>query len=206
MFILIESAINKIAMKKLLSLVVTLGMLSGVASAAPYVLPSNQPGALTPYDMQPVYSVEGLYAIADDSDMPNMAGARLSFSLYNNAADTVRHQVKMSAAPMWGSENTLDLFMVPATIGYEMNIELTDSALIYMGCKAGYAWAKAEDDCQSTNTGGFTFSVGAGLKFMCSDAVYVNVGYEFGRTFFDKGDIDDEMGQHIISVGVGCQF
>jgi site-specific DNA-cytosine methylase len=45
-------------MKKLLSIAALLGVMSGAASAAPYVMPSNQPGALTPYDIQPVYSVE----------------------------------------------------------------------------------------------------------------------------------------------------
>ncbi len=198
-------------MKKILSLVTMLGMLSGVAAAAPYVLPSNQPGALTPYDVQPVYSVEGLYAIADDSDDPNTAGVRVNLNLYNNAADTVRHQFKMGVAGMWGSEDydygeELDICMVPVTAGYEMNIELTDSTLLYLGARAGYAWGKLESGPYSETTGGFTFSVGGGLKFMCSDAVYVNVGYEFGRTYFDKGDVDYIMGQHIISVGVGCQF
>lgn len=198
-------------MKKVLSLVTLLGVLSGAATAAPYVLPSNQPGALTPYDIQPVYSVEGLYAIADDSDDPDTAGVRLSFSLYSDAASDVRHQLKLSVAPMWGSEEyedgcDMDLFMAPVTVGYEANIELTDSTLLYLGAKAGYAWAEFEDGDYSANTGGFTFSVGGGLKFMCSDSVYLNVGYEFGRTYFDKGDIDYIMGQHIISVGVGCQF
>ena len=198
-------------MKKILSLVTMLGMLSGVAAAAPYVLPKNQPGALTPYDAQPVYSIEGLYAIADDSDDPNTAGVRLNFNLYDNAADTVRHQFKMGIAGMWGSEDyeygeDLDLCMVPITAGYEMNIELCDSAQLYMGARAGFAGGRLESGPFSETTGGFTFSVGGGLKFMCSDAVYVNVGYEFGRTYFDKGDIDYIMGQHIISVGVGCQF
>ena len=198
-------------MKKILSLVTMLGMLSGVAAAAPYVLPSNQPGALTPYDVQPVYSVEGLYAIADDSDDPNTAGVRVNLNLYNNAADTVRHQFKMGIAGMWGSEDDdygadLDICMVPVTAGYEMNIELTDSTLLYLGARAGYAWGRLESGPYSESTGGFTFSAGGGLKFVCSDAVYVIVGYEFGRTYFDKGDVDYIMGQHIISVGVGCQF
>ena len=202
-------------MKKLLSLTALLGVLSGAATAAPYVLPSHQPGALTPYDMQPVYSIEGLYAIADDSDDPNTAGVCVSFSLYSDAADTVRHQAKLSVAPMWGSEDyenqtSVDLFMMPVTLGYEMNIELTDMTLIYLGAKAGYAWgnidSKGEGVSDSDSTGGFTFSVGGGLKFMCSDSVYVNVGYEYGRTYFSQGIVDYDMGQHIISVGVGCQF
>lgn len=198
-------------MKKILSLVTMLGMLSGAATAAPYVMPSSQPGALTPYDAQPVYSVEGLYAIADDSDDPNAAGVRVSFNLYDNAEDTVRHQFKLGIAGMWGSEDQeygeeLEMRLIPITAGYDMNIELTDSALLYMGARVGYAWGRFECGPVSESTSGLTFSVGGGLKFMCSDAVYVNVGYEYARTYFDEGYIDYNMGQHIISVGVGCQF
>jgi opacity protein-like surface antigen len=198
-------------MKKLLSLATMLGVLSGAAAAAPYVMPSHQPGALTPYDIQPVYSIEGLYAIPDNSDDPDTAGVRLSFNLYNNAEDTLRHQFKLSVSPQWGSESysdgsSVDLFMAPVTVGYEMNIELTDSTLVYLGAKVGYAWGKIEDEWTSESTGGFHYSVGGGLKFMCSDTVYVNVGYEYGRTYFSEGDVEYNMGQHIISAGVGCQF
>ena len=52
-------------MKKLLSILTTLATLAGSASAADYVLPYNQPGALTPVDWQPAYNVEALYAIGE---------------------------------------------------------------------------------------------------------------------------------------------
>lgn len=201
-----------LSMKKLLSIATLLGALTGAASAAPYVLPSPQPGALTPYDIQPVYSIEGLYGIAQDSEDPDTWGVRGSLSLYSDASSDVRHQFTLSVAGQWGSETNdagedVDLFLLPVTLGYDFNLEIVDSVFLYAGAKAGYAWADLEVDSDSKSTGGFTWSVGAGLKVQCSDSIYVKAGYEFGRTYFDDVRGKDEIyGQHVISVGVGCQF
>lgn len=200
-------------MKKLLSIATLLGVMSGAASAAPYVMPSSQPGALTPYDIQPVYSVEGLYGIANKSDDPDTYGARLSFSLYSDATETFRHQFNLNIAGLWGSETLrdeygsydMDVFMMPITAGYNINIELCDDVMLYLGGKIGYAFCEVESDGYSADGDGLTFSVGGGFKFQCSDSVYAHVGYEFGRTYMG-GDVDYNYGQHTIVVGVGCQF
>lgn len=193
-------------MKKLLSIATLLAALSGAASAAPYVLPDNMPGNYTPYDMQPVYSVEGLYGIADESKGIDTYGARLRLSLYSDAATEFRHQFSINLAGMWGSEDGADLFMMPVTAGYDLNIEMSDNVMFYIAGKAGYCFGDLDVGDYSADANGFTFSVGAGLKIQCSDSVYVNVGYEYARTYFDTSDVDDEYGQHIISVGIGCQF
>jgi len=209
-------------MKKLLSIVTLLGALSGAASAAPYVLPSPQPGALTPYDWQPVYSIEGIYAIAQDDDMPDTYGVRGSFSLYNSGANSIRHQFSINLGFETGDDTVkileqdvdVDINKIPLTLGYDINIELFNKTFLYLGGKAGYAWADVDVTAGgvrfSDTTGGFTFSVGGGLKVQCSDAIYVKVGYEFGRTYLDLEDKgisrDVNFGQHTISVGVGCQF
>ncbi len=226
-------------MKKLLSIATLLGALAGAASAAPYVLPSPQPGALTPYDMQPVYAIEGLYGIAQDSDMPDTYGVRGSFNIYSDAEGSFRHQFSVNVAALWGSDDAplasyvpsttleypgqkvdVDLFMLPVTVGYTLNIELTDSVMLFLGAKAGYAWSQGELSAtvntangpvsisEDESSGGFTYSVGAGLKIQCSDSVYVHVGYEFGRSYFDfnleNGDLI--YGAHTISLGIGSQF
>lgn len=201
-------------MKKILSIVALLGVLSSAASAAPYVLPSPQPGALTPYDLQPVYSIEGLYGIADDHKDPDTWGVRGNLSLYNNASDSIRHQFTLSVAGEWGSEDyidlngshDLDLFMLPVTLGYDVNIRLVDSVFLYLGAKAGYAWGDLDDGYSSQSLNGFTWAAEAGLKVQCSDSIYVKAGYEFTRTYFDSHNVDYIYGQHIISLGVGCQF
>ena len=201
-------------MKKILSVVTMLGVMCGAASAAPYVLPKYQPGALTSYDIQPVYSVEGLYGIADDSDAPDTYGGRLSFNLYSDGTDTVRQQFNLNWAGMWGDKTynveggsyTTDVFMMPLTAGYNINLELTDDVMFYVGGKAGYSWGSIDFGGDSVDVDGFHFSVGGGLKFQCSEAVYVNVGYEYAKTYIDDSDFKYNYGQHVISIGLGCQF
>lgn len=206
-------------MKKCLSIITLLGALSGVASAAPYILPSPQPGALTPYDWQPVYAIEGLYSLADDSDDPDTWGVRGSFNLYSSGENTVRHQFSLNVGYEIGDESDenseVELYKIPLTAGYDINLELTDSVMLYAGGKAGYAFGDidvtVDNTSYSESAGGFTFSVGGGLKVQCSDSVYVKAGYEYTRTYFGDSNIGGEttniiLGQHVISLGIGCQF
>lgn len=192
-------------MKKLLSIASILAVLAGTASAAPYYLPSPQPGALTPYDMQPVYAIDAIYAIGDD-DMMDTYGVRGSFNLYNDAEGTFRHQFNVGVGYEYGDDKIdnidTDIYLIPITAGYDLNIGLTDDIFLTIGGKAGYTMGEIETDWGSDDIDGFTFRVGGGLKIQCSDAVYIRAGYEFGRTFTDS----DNFGQHIITIGVGCQF
>ena len=205
-------------MKKLLSIVTLLGALSGAASAAPYYSAVPAGGDLTPYDMQPVYSIEGLYTTVDGDPDFDMYGFRVAFSMYSNGSDTVRHQFGLALAPQWGSldvcwgghTDSPDVLALPATIGYDLNIALCDSVLFYMGGKVGYTWVDIDTDWGDVRGGGFNWSVGAGFKFQCSQDVYVQAGYEFGRTYLKYGDFEgmpgSVIGAHTISVGVGCTF
>ncbi len=201
-------------MKKLLTTVTLLGALSGAAYAAPYYTAAPAPGALTSYDIQPVYTIEGLYSVGSDSGDPDMWGFRGSFSLYSDAYEEFRHQFNLSIAPQWGSEDigcshgvcSVDYFMMPLTVGYDLNIEVKDNIFVYIGGKAGYSWASVESCEGDYDGGGFTWSIGAGVKVQCSDSVYVKAGYEFGRTHFSQGDLDGVYGAHTFSIGVGCKF
>lgn len=207
-------------MKKVLSLVTTLAVLAGTASAAPYVLPSPQTGALTPYDMQPHYGIDAVYGINDRSAGPNMYGVRGSFNLYSSGADAVRHQFSVNVAGMMGHKHKLcamdeatvktRAYTMPITAGYDLNVEVTDGALLYVGGKAGYAFNKVTTrhgyDRNTDSKGGFTFSVGGGLKFECSDAVMIKVGYEFSRTYVDTSYTKSSFGLHSIILGTSVQF
>ncbi len=206
-------------MKKSLSLVALFGgLLGSTASAAPYYIADPVGGALSPYDWQPVYSVEGVYNWVDNDLLPDTYGARLNFSLYSNAVSTVRHQFTISCGYEYGSDTIdhfdngdgsadVDLTRIPLTLGYDANISLTDHVMLDLGAKAGYAWGKVKEDGNSENAGGFTFSLGAGIKVQCSEAIYVKLGYEFSRTFYDKVlEKSMNFGQHSIVIGVGAQF
>lgn len=217
----------KFAMKKFLSLAAILGALAGTASAAPYYMTAPAGGALTPYDIQPVYSIEGIYNFSDNSDVPDTYGARINFSLYNNAISTARHQVTLSAGYEMGtcnlryddaeiSKEKIELQRIPLTIGYDLNVALTKSIMLDLGAKGGYTFGfidskvksgtlKGEKD--SANTGGFAFALTAGLKVQFSDVIYGKIAYEFGRTFFsDHLDKHINYNTHGIVVGLGCQF
>ncbi len=211
-------------MKKVLSTLALAATLATSASAYSYSTPGvSTGGALTEWDLQPAFSLEGLYGIAADSDDPDMSGVRLGFSLTSDAVEDVRHQFGIYVAPMWGSETytvgnvdfDVDTQLIPVTLGYDINIALNDYILLDLGVKAGYSFGKA--DVSVTGLGsddisakGFTYSIGAGLKFMVSDTINIKLGYEFGRTYL-KGDyygvdVDTIYGAHVISLGVGCRF
>ena len=198
-------------MKKLLSLVALMGLMVGVASAAPYYLSQPTTGAITSYDWQPVYSLEGVYNFSDKDDVPDTVGARLNLSLYNDAVSSVRHQFTVSLGFDRGEDKeegiSTTLFRLPLTLGYDANIGLAEHVFLDLGAKAGYAWGKTEVLDYEESVGGFTFGLGAGIKVQCSDSVYVKVGYEFNRTFFrDSASSNFNFGQHGIVIGAGVLF
>lgn len=208
-------------MKKSLAISAILVTFAGAASAAPYVLPSPQPGALTPYDWQPVYAIDGIYSFSEN-DKPDTYGFRGSFNLYSNAAESIRHQFSLNVTPTWGSEHyhfsfrdvafsyKIRVSQLPVTLGYDLNIELAEDIFLDLGAKAGYTWNKATIKSagfkNDFDMNGFTYSVGAGIKVQCSDAIYAKVGYEFGRSFLDTHGIKGNINQHSIVAGVGVQF
>lgn len=192
-------------MKKLIATSAILAALAGTASAAPYVLPSQQTGALTANDVQPVYSLDAVIALGDGADVADMYGPRLALNLYNDHNDTFTHAFNISLSALWGSEDEygydIDYFMLPLTIGYDLNIEVTDNLDFYVGGKAGYAWLDADSRYFDDSDSGFTWGVGAGFRYYFSENIHARLGYEFSRTYTDV-----PFGQHSILIGVGCRF
>lgn len=210
-------------MKKALSLVSLLAALASTAAAAPYYLPQPAAGELTPYDWQPVYSVDAFYNWSSN-DAPDTVGARLNFSLYSNASSTVRHQFTISAGYETGSNSytiidpfyepakyRLEMEKLPITLGYDINLAVNDSVMFDFGIKAGYAFGfltgKVYDFKETANTGGFTYGLTAGIKVLISDDIYARVAYEFTRTYFSE-DLPSHVNfsQHGVVLGIGCTF
>lgn len=191
-------------------------LLAGSAAAAPYYLPSPQPGALTDADWQPTNRLEGLYAIGA-SHTPDTAGFRLGQSLYSPADSSIRHEFSLQIAPQWGSGHRTrhehrshqDIFLAPLTGGYTLNLGITEDIYLCLGGKAGWAFGHYKEKSsvckESGYVNGFTFSAGGGLKIRCSERLYAQLGYEFGRTYTNNRH-DDTLGQHIITAGLGWQF
>ncbi|MFI3244331.1 MAG: outer membrane beta-barrel protein [Akkermansia sp.] len=214
-------------MNKLFSTLLLAATFAGSASAYSYTTPGVA-GALTPYDMQPTYSLEALYGIAADSADPDMYGARLGFSLYNNAQSNIRHQFGLYLAYLGGSESytdgayvaDVDTNMMPLTFGYDVNFLVTDNIMIDLGAKAGYAMACTDVTLKDSATGlsgkdnlesgGFTYSVGAAVKFVASDSIQVKLGYEYSRTYLEGDYLGQSFkqtyGAHIISLGASVTF
>lgn len=182
-----------------------------VASAAPYYLPTPPGGGLTPYDWQPDKSLEGLYAIGA-RHTPDTGGFRCGLQLFNTGTGSIRHEFTASVAPQWGSGHRnryeqrarQNIFLMPATMGYTLNINLAGDLFLSLGGRAGWAWGHYKEHSpahrESGSFSGFSFSAGAGLKYQCSERLFVQLGYEFGRTYANTRH-DDTWGQHIISAG-----
>lgn len=191
-------------------------LLCGSVYAIPYYLPTPPAGGLTPFDCQPTARIEGLYAIGA-SDTPDTAGFRLSLNLYNNAESSIRHEFNLGMSPQWGNGHRFrhehrasqNLFMIPLTGGYTLNINLFNNISLCIGGKAGWAFGHYKEKSvlhrDSGTCNGFTFSAGAGLHFRCSERVYVQTGYDFARTYTNTRH-DDIWSQHIISAGIGWLF
>ncbi len=194
--------------KKLLSFC----LLCGYASAAPYYLPTPAPGALTPNDWQPTLLLEGLYAVGA-SHTPDTAGFRLGQNLYSPDNSNIRHEFGIQIAPQWGSGHShsshQDIFMAPLTGGYTLNLGIADNIYLFLGGKAGWAFGRHKEEFilynRSGSFNGFTFSAGAGIKVQCSERLYAQVGYEYGRTY-PNTQHSTPWGQHIITAGMGWQF
>ncbi len=205
-------------MNKLFSTLALAATFAGSASAY------STPGTLTPYDMQPTYSLEALYGIAADSSDPDMAGLRFGFSLYNNAEDSIRHQFGVYLAYMGGdvtntygteSVNT-DAKIMPITFGYDLNVELGDNVMLDVGAKAGYAYANIDYELKesltgtkyndSVSDGGFTFGIGVAAKMIVSDSIQLKLGYEYSRSYFEVYGESANYGAHIITLGASVTF
>lgn len=206
-------------MKTLLTTTTMLATLASSVSAAPYVLPSQQPGALTRYDIQPVYSLDFLYGIADDRHCPDVYGPRLSFNLYNDLEGDFLHQFNINVAALWGSKDhtatdllytyhyDVNTFLLPITLGYDLNINIVENLYFYMGGKAGAAIGRMHGHGDSEAVAGFHWSAGAGLKYYFSDRIYARVGYEYARSYLDLSSFGpSDLGQHTIVVGAGLRF
>ncbi len=203
-------------MKTLLSTLGLLAALAGTASAAPYVLPSSQTGNLTTNDWQPVYAIEGIAALDADDDGTDMWGPRFSAGLYSASGGDFTHEFNISVAALFGSTDVIDASLavesmdstlIPVTVGYDLYINLVGDLYLDLGANAGYSYITNTVDKWDIDesAGAATFSVGAGLLFKPSEDIYVKVGYEYGRTYFNRED-GGILSQHVISLGIGCKF
>lgn len=193
---------------------VSLFTLCSSAVAAPYYLPGPQPGALTPYDWQPTTRLEALYAIGT-SDTPDTWGFRTGIDLYSSGESPVRHEFCVNLAPQWGDGHEhhvegrvkQNLFHMPLTVGYDLNLNLFQNVFLFVGGKFGWAFGRYEEEHRRFRNrdsyNGVTYSLGGGIKIQCSERLYAQAGYEFARTNTHR---DKDWNQHVFTAGLGWIF
>ncbi len=207
-----------LSMKTLLSTIALMATLAGTAAAAPYVLPPMQAGALTTNDWQPVYALDFVAALADKDDFTDLYGPRASFSLYSADSGDFLHEFSLNAAYLMGDDKyypyTMDISVIPVTLGYDLHINIVGDLYLDLGVTAGYSMGTSSYESSmpydwpapaDVDLDGFTFSVGAGFMYKPSEDIYIKLGYEYSRSYFDRTEVGI-WGQHVISVGIGCQF
>ena len=205
-------------MKKTL---IALLALAGIAAAGTEEVITLQSAPQTACTWQPEFSLEYLHSVTENNDEIATQGVRANFSVIRNTNSAFSHQFSLSASYEYGDEHCgvdefygeMDETKTTLTLGYDLNYAITDKFKVFVGAKAGYATTDVEMKVPAYNlklTGemeGFTYSVGAGVKYQITESINVKAGYEFGRYFM--GHYEGEsiiFNQHIISVGVGYQF
>lgn len=198
-------------MKKLLAISTLLACAGTAFAQAPAYA-----NARTDYDRQFAYSLEGLYASPSSSDaMGNMWGGRFGMNFTDNQIETFRHQWKLDVLYLTGNKKETkwksDHDVMGAMFGYFLNIAVADNVLVYVGGQLGaakvdmtYKTLSADgrvEKSTANNDTAFSYTFGGGIRFQASDTVQLNIGYEYQRI-----EIDDAVGMHVISAGVSCNF
>ena len=209
-------------MKTIISTIILAAGMTSSAMASSYYQSSQKYGSYNTYDLQPICSIEGLYAIGEGR-LFDMSGARLGFNLCAMDGD-FRHQFSLKLGILKGSDDLEymniafkgDASLIPITLGYDVSIKLNDYIFLDMGANAGLSHGDFKATIHtpegkfklSDDQTAFTHSFGVGFKFIISEETYIKLGYEYSRSFFDNEvkDVFGTLDQSIISLGFGIQF
>ncbi|MEG0024158.1 MAG: outer membrane beta-barrel protein [Akkermansia sp.] len=164
------------------------------------------------YDSTFGMEIDGAYGWAAKTEAPDLAGGL--FSLYNYVdTGSVYHQFSFTTGGLTGSSHfTADderlkshLTTVPLLLGYTLNAPISESAVIYLGGKAGISFTnwKVTGDTESLKESGckFAWAINAGLKFAVSDKTDFKIGYEYLRLETKKS-----LPFHVIQAGFAFNF
>jgi opacity protein-like surface antigen len=205
-------------MKKTL---IALLALAGVAAAGTEETITLQPAPQTACTLQPEFSIEYLHGYADHKGEVDTDGIRAGFSIYTKTDSKFSHQFSLNLGYEWGDVSEshdgiigkLDETKTSLTLGYDLNYALTEKFTVFVGAKAGWSLCDYEFSVPHYNfkweqdIDGFTYSIGAGVKYQITESVHVKAGYEFNRIYL--GDFFGENiipNMHVISVGLGYKF
>jgi opacity protein-like surface antigen len=200
--------------------------LAGITAAGTEETITLQPAPQTACTWQPEFSLEYLHGSADHKGEVDTDGIRAGFSIYTNTDSKFSHQFSLNLGYEWGdiSEShddgiigKLDETKTSLTLGYDLNYALTEKFTVFVGAKAGWSLCDYEFSVPHYNfkweqdMDGFTYSIGAGVKYQITESVHVKAGYELNRTYYGECGPAEARHNiipclHIISVGVGYKF
>lgn len=193
-------------MKKTLTFLSLMGAMATSAVAGTVIVAPAPAPAPAPTVWASAVSVDALAAIADDSDNPNLWGPRFTYSLYTPATDTLTHEVNAGLALLWGSDDDVDLFELPITVGYNLNYAVTEQITAYVGGKMGMTIAHAEVGPDDDYDLAFRLAIGTGVKYAISPSMNLKLGYEFSSDYCSFWGEDVDLDYHTINLGVEIKF
>ncbi len=154
-------------------------------------------------------TVDAIHNIATEDILDiDTTGVRITGSLYTESGTNHHHELTLSLAPAVGSEDDVDMTIVPLTMGYNFNYDITERFTAYVGARLGVAAMELEVDGYSDDASDIVFGLGFGARYACTENVFIQVGYEYSNVTFEVEGVEDgwDYGAHTISVGVGFKF
>ncbi len=99
-----------------------------------------------------------------------------------------------------------EVTQIPITLGYTLNIKLSDSVTLAPSTRIGYYKSNVTCDAYDIDEddSGFHWAAGLALKFHVSESAFIQTGVEFG--LWDAGDDSDVAKTLNFSLGLGWQF
>ena len=200
--------------------------LAGVAVAGTNEEVITMPEAKTACTLKPEFGIEYLYGHADHTGEVDTDGVRASIGTTLNTNSAFSHTFSLNLAYEWGDTSEshgqdgsghLDETKTAITLGYDLNYAITDKFKVFVGAKAGWSFCDYEFSVPKHNfkweqeMDGFTYSVGAGIKYQVTESISVKAGYELNRTYYGECGPAEARHNiipclHVISVGVGYKF
>ncbi len=174
------------------------------------------------YDGEFGMSLEGIYGISGEELMPDVAGANLSLFNYIHTGSTF-HQISLNIGVLGGSHHpspitaglpgldslSVRTTYVPMMAGYTFNVPMGDSAVFYLGAKAGFTYCDgkvtehfgADSASASSSDTEFSWSAQLGFKFAVSETTDFFVGYEYMQISTEL-----DPGYHMLKIGFSWNF
>lgn len=203
------------------TIITSLGLLSlscsAQASQSPrlYTLGGYNNVYSSQYDSTFGMSLKGVYSFCNDEvcgvELPDLKGAQLGLHT-NIQGASVYHELSLNVGLLYGSKSQdrsygtgvkVEQRIIPVTLGYTLNLSLTETTTFFLGGKAGmlhYEQKVHHPEGLSYGESGGTLGAQIGLKFAFTEKANFVLGYELNRYF------SNVEAYHTVVVGFSWNF